>query len=1624
MLSTMPISSDKNNKYPFLGITTLLCLFVLLISAKPIFAVDLLAEYRFEGNLQPIQAGSTLAPWTAANVSNHCNSSTGFTTSEGSWWWLSTGCSGGGGFKIDVDGDISASYSIGVRFQFDTINSGYIKIIDFKDMMSDDGFYFHNHKIRFYPTNTDGPLSYQANTTYDLVVTRDGGTNTFTAYIVNGGVVSQEFEINDAAGKALPFVTSDNKTRLGFFFDDTIATGSEATNGGKVYNVRIWRNALTADQIQDAMSNHSPVITSNGGGAAASTAVFDREGTKPATPVTTVTATDSDSDPLIYTLNGGVDDSYFTLDPTSGVLVFNAPPQFDTPNDDDGDNFYEITIQVDDGKGGTVTQNLTVEVAPIAKATPDTYSISQGGTLAVPPGGVLVNDYDENGTPMTAVLDTDVSNGTLSLNSNGSFTYTPSGGFFGTDTFLYHADDGTFSGNIVTATITVNPVNHPPVGTDDTYQTPEDTELTVNAAKGVLVNDSDPDVHDHLTAVISSVPGHGSVTLNLDGSLTYTPTDPNYNGPDSFVYTLSDGHLNSLVTVNITILAVNDVPVAQADGYTIAEDTTLNATKSVLDNDFDPDNAVITAVKVLDPTNGTLHLNTNGSFQYVPNPDFNGEDSFTYHATDGDLSSADVTVTLRVTTVNDPPRTLPDSYNVHEDTGLTVDADSGLLNNDSDPEHNQMRVTLQDNVSNGTLHLNPNGSFDYTPDPNYNGTDSFTYQVSDGQDTSNTETVTLTIDAVNDTPVIIGDAYTTLEDTLLTVDKAKGLLANDSDPDGDSFMALLVDSPTHGTIQFLPDGSFSYLPALNYTGADSFTYKLSDGQAESTTATVKLTVRAVNDTPLGGNDSYATQEDTVVTIDAVNGVLANDIDLDGDILKAIALSPPANGTLHLNVDGSFSYSPKENFSGSDSFTYTAYDGNAYSVEPTVTINVHAVNDAPVSNGDAYIIGRDGFLQVLLNKGLLVNDHDVDHDTLMVIIVSSVNHGALKIFPDGRFTYKPAPGYFGVDHFTYKAYDGKAYGNEATVSITVTHVNVPPLPNGNAYTVAQDAVLNVTVANGLLSNDLDVDGDTLLLNAIPTSVLHGTLQLKRDGAFTYTPDPGYNGPDSFSYTVTDGTVESSPVIVSLTVTSVNYAPLASKDAYRVPQDGVLSIFAPGVLGNDLDLNGDKLITLPQSNPFHGTLNQDNDGGFIYTPDPGFQGSDSYTYTASDGAESSNPVTVTIDVHQTNQAPSAATDAYYVHQDSTLQIGATHGVLANDTDSDGDTLLITSLTRSANHGNLHMNQDGSFFYTPDAGYVGADSFSYAAYDGSTHGNTVTVSLTVTHVNHAPNARVDTYNVPGNSVLTVGAAKGLLMNDEDVDGDTLTVQLQTPPSHGTLQRELDGSFSYTPETGYDGTDSYTYTAFDSLLNSNEVTVTLNVHLINQAPQPVADNYAVTANTVLQVNDISRGVLANDTDPDGDQLTAILDSGPSHGSVHLEKDGRFSYAPDSGYEGLDSFQYKASDGADSTVQTVTINVRFIYHSLTVSITQKSSGQGKVTSQPIGIDCGSTCTADFAKGTDVILTATSEHGSTFVGWSGACSGTDFCTVNMSAEQAVSAEFYYFPWSMFVPVTTGAGRAQ
>jgi VCBS repeat-containing protein len=846
-------------------------------------------------------------------------------------------------------------------------------------------------------------------------------------------------------------------------------------------------------------------------------------------------------------------------------------------------------------------------------------------------------------------------------------------------------------------------VNDAPVAANDSATTLEDTVVTIP----VLTNDSDVD-GDALSAALASSPAHGTLTLNANGSFTYTPTG-NFSGSDSFTYRASDGTVvSNLATVSLTVNSVNDAPVAANDSATTLEDTVV--TIPVLTNDSDVDGDALSAALVGGPDHGTLTLNANGSFTYTPAANFNGNDTFVYRASDGiDLSNL-ATVSITVNSVNDAPVVANDNYSVNEDAVLVVNA-PGVLANDSDVDGDTLSAALASGPVHGTLTLNANGSFTYTPAANFNGNDTFTYRASDGTVLSSLATVSITVDSVNDAPVAANDSHSMNENQTLTIPASAGVLANDSDVDGDTLSAILASGPAHGTLTLNANGSFTYTPAADFTGSDAFTYHASDGTAPSSLATVSIAVNPANNAPVAVNDDATTLEDTAVTIP----VLANDSGVDGATLSisAASVNTPGAGSVVVNANGTLTFTPAPNFNGTIALNYTVRDSNAETASAFVTVAITPVNDAPVATNDSYSVNEDQTLTIPAGAGVLANDTDVDVDTLSAALASVPAHGTLTLNPNGSFTYTPTANFDGSDFFTYRAADGVETSNFATVSITVNSVNHVPVAMNDSIATNGNTAVTIDV----LANDTDPDGDALTVSAITTAPTNGTASIVSDKA-VYTPATGFTGTDNFAVRISDGNGGSATSTVTVMVN--NRPPVALDDSATTSAGTPVNI---AVLANDSDPDSHSLTVASVSAPASGTAAIMADGQITYTPPASDFAGSSFTYVVSDGHGGSATATVRVAVGATtsNALPIARDDIY-----TSEEVGpATIAVLANDSDPDGDTLSVSSVTQGTT-GSVILNADGTVTYTPGSSFSRLDKFTVTIGDG--HGGSATSHVAI--------------------------------------------------------------------------------------------------------------------------------------------------------------------------------------------------------------------------------------------------------------------------------------------------------
>ncbi|MDD3327750.1 MAG: Ig-like domain-containing protein, partial [Zoogloea sp.] len=529
----------------------------------------------------------------------------------------------------------------------------------------------------------------------------------------------------------------------------------------------------------------------------------------------------------------------------------------------------------------------------------------------------------------------------------------------------------------------------------------------------VLGNDSDPD-GDPLTVTAATVdPALGSVVVNPDGTLRFTPA-PNVNGPVQITYTIDDGKGGTTTAVaTVNVAPVNDDPVARDDVDSLVKTDTVPATGNLitnpagLDTDLEGDALAVSAIgmsPVTGPTVisglfGTLTIQPDGEYRYVQDvtnpaivslaPGNALQDRFTYTVSDGKGGTASATLTLNITGANVPPVAQPDTTATDEDTPVTF----AVLGNDSDPDGDPLTVTAATvDPALGSVVVNPDGTLRFTPAPNVNGPVQITYTIDDGKGGTTTAVATVNVAPANDPAQLDSGTGTVQEDTTLA---ASGTLTI-TDPDaGEARFQPQASTPgTYGSFSIDAAGAWSYAldnssPAVQaLKDGESRTETFDVLSADGTPTTVTITVLGTNDGPVAQPDTTATDEDTPITF----AVLGNDSDPDGDPLTVTAATvDPALGSVVVNPDGTLRFTPAPNVNGPVQITYTIDDGKGGTTTAVATVNVAPVNDDPVARDDSGRVNEDATLAVDQNNGLIASaldlagkDTDVEGDPLTVV----------------------------------------------------------------------------------------------------------------------------------------------------------------------------------------------------------------------------------------------------------------------------------------------------------------------------------------------------------------------------------------------------------------------------------------------------------------------------------------------------------------------------------------------------------------------------------------------------------------------------------------------------------------
>jgi len=804
--------------------------------------------------------------------------------------------------------------------------------------------------------------------------------------------------------------------------------------------------------------------------------------------------------------------------PATGPISITTPPAFGTatvndngtPNDPTDDlinytppaNFngtVTVSYQICDADGDCDIATVTINVNAVndaPDANPDMYTMNEDGVLT---GNVSTNDTDPDGPMTNITVVTPPTNGMLTLNPDGTFTYTPNPNFNGTDTYTYSYCDGGTPNQCdqATVTITVGPVNDPPVANDDSQTTPEDMAATFSITANDtdvdgMINLASVDLNTGLAGIQTSVTvTGGTFTYNGDGTVTFTP-NANFNGTATTDYQVCDTGTPTPVqcdvaTITVTVNAVNDPPVANDDSQTTPED--VAPTFSITANDTDVDGTINLASVDLNTTlpgiqtsvtvtGGTFTYNGDGTVTFTPNANFNGTATTDYQVCDTGTPTpvqCDIaTITVTVNAVNDPPVANDDSQTTPEDmattfsiTGNDTDTDGTIDLASVDLNTGVAGIQTSVTVAGGTFTYNGNGTVTFTPNANFNGTATTDYQVCDtGTPTPvqcDVATITVTVNAINDPPIANDDSQTTPEDMATTF----SITANDTDVDG-TIDLTSVDlntgvagiqtsvTVTGGTFTYNGNGTVTFTPNANFNGTATTDYQVCDTgtptPVQCDVATITVTVNAVNDPPVANDDSQTTPEDMAATF----SITANDTDTDGTInLASVDLNTGVagiqtsvtvtGGTFTYNGDGTVTFTPNANFNGTATTDYQVCDtGTPTPVQcdvATITVTVNAVNDAPDAVNDVITINED--ISTPIN--VPANDTDVEGLNLgSVTIVTPPTNGMVSVNNmTGVVTYTPNPNFVGTDVFTYSICDNGTpiLCDQATVTVTVNATSV-------------------------------------------------------------------------------------------------------------------------------------------------------------------------------------------------------------------------------------------------------------------------------------------------------------------------------------------------------------------------------------------------------------------------------------------------------------------------------------------------------------------------------------------------------------------------------------------------------
>ncbi|EPN3981973.1 tandem-95 repeat protein, partial [Vibrio parahaemolyticus] len=998
---------------------------------------------------------------------------------------------------------------------------------------------------------------------------------------------------------------------------------------------------------------------------------------------------------------------------------------------------------------------------------------------------------------------------------SGVATITPTADWNGKETITFTAKDPSGESVSQTVNFTVTPVAD--IEADKTTVV-EDTPTIIK----VLGNDTFEGKDKVVSLDAENGPKNGTVIVNNDGTVTYTPDD-NYVGKDTFTYVVTSGGVSESTTVEVNVTPVNDAPVAKDDIATTQEDTAVTIDVLPNDSDVDGDKLSIRSATVPE-AQGKVEI-VDGKLVFTPAENFNGHAEITYTVTDGQLTD-EAKVTVTVNPVNDAPTIKVDAVESITEDGVNTDTVVATLTvRDTDTPEDQLTVSLENN-SNGYFVLVGNdvkltqAGVDAVNNDELNLKDlTISASVSDGVNPTANDSDSLVVNRVNDAPTVenaIADQVLSEDFDAYTID------LNEVFKDSDSSLEFSVSG--NNSIQIsIVNGIATITPTADWNGSETLTFTATDPSGESVSQTVNFTVAPVADIVA---DKATVVEDTSTVIK----VLGNDTFEGTDkVVSLDAENGPKNGTVIVNNDGTVTYTPDDNYVGEDTFTYIVTSGGV-SESTTVEVNVTPVNDAPVAKDDIATTQEDTAVTI----DVLPNDTDVDGDKLSIESVSVPKEQGTVEVVDGKLVFTPAENFNGDAEITYTVTDG-ALTDQATVKVTVNAVNDTPIIKVDAVeSITEDAVSTDTVVATLTVRDTDTPEDQLTVSLENNSngyfVLVGDeVKLTQAGVDAVNNDELNLKDLTISASVSDGVNPTANDSDSLIVNRVNDVPTIKVDAVEsITEDAVSTDTVVATLTvRDTDTPEDQLTV---------SLENNSNGYFVLVGDEvklTQAGVDAVnndelnlkdltiSASVSDGVNPTASDSDSLIVNRVNDAPTVENA---IADQELSEDFATYTIDLNDAFKDSDSALNFSVSGNSNV--LVSIENGIATISPTADWNGSETLTFTATDPSGESVSQTVDFTVAPV---VDIKADSTNVVEDTPTIIN-----VLGNDTFEGKDKVVSLdaENGPKHGTVTVNNDGTVTYTPDDNYVGKDTFTYVVTSGGV-SESTTVTVNVTPVNDKPE-----------------------------------------------------------------------------------------------------------------------------------------------------------------------------------------------